>query len=147
MISRKFDHHSCAGQVADVEQSHPRERTPPRSSPSDGDCRDAGGGGRGKSSALGGGKDGGDQPTSDVGGAACEPVEKDNSSSSSSSYSSSRTVCHDNSSSNNSSSSRTVCHICLDVYRVPLVSTACWHVHCEPCWLLSLATKETKRES
>ncbi len=42
------------------------------------------------------------------------------------------------------SRSLSTCHICMDKYRVPVVSTACWHVHCERCWLLCLATKESR---
>ncbi|KAJ1914522.1 hypothetical protein IWQ60_008783 [Tieghemiomyces parasiticus] len=34
------------------------------------------------------------------------------------------------------------CLICMDPYTDPLTSTACWHVHCEQCWLHTLATKK-----
>lgn len=34
------------------------------------------------------------------------------------------------------------CRVCLDKYVRHVVSTACWHVHCEACWLLTLASKE-----
>jgi len=33
------------------------------------------------------------------------------------------------------------CLICLEEYKVPLVSINCWHVHCESCWMESLGTK------
>jgi len=32
------------------------------------------------------------------------------------------------------------CLICLEHYRVPLVSINCWHVHCEKCWLAALGS-------
>ena len=35
------------------------------------------------------------------------------------------------------------CRVCMDKYTRHVVSTACWHVHCESCWLLTLASKET----
>ncbi|XP_023329508.1 E3 ubiquitin-protein ligase Rnf220 [Eurytemora carolleeae] len=34
------------------------------------------------------------------------------------------------------------CRVCLDKYVRHVVSTACWHVHCEACWLLTLASKK-----
>ncbi|XP_054725720.1 E3 ubiquitin-protein ligase RNF220 [Anastrepha obliqua] len=34
------------------------------------------------------------------------------------------------------------CLICLDDYRNPAISVACWHVHCEECWLRSLGTRK-----
>jgi len=34
------------------------------------------------------------------------------------------------------------CLICLDTYKIPLVSINCWHVHCEACWLCSLGAKK-----
>lgn len=34
------------------------------------------------------------------------------------------------------------CLICLDDYRNPAISVACWHVHCEKCWLRSLGTRK-----
>jgi len=30
------------------------------------------------------------------------------------------------------------CLVCLEQYQVPLVSTNCWHVYCEQCWLSAL---------
>ncbi|KAI9363047.1 hypothetical protein DFJ73DRAFT_812228 [Zopfochytrium polystomum] len=33
------------------------------------------------------------------------------------------------------------CLICLDPYKNPVTSITCWHVHCEQCWLDSLAAK------
>ncbi|KAL5038524.1 hypothetical protein RTP6_005820 [Batrachochytrium dendrobatidis] len=33
------------------------------------------------------------------------------------------------------------CLICMDPYIEPLASTVCWHVHCQACWLHTLATK------
>ncbi|XP_004537059.1 E3 ubiquitin-protein ligase Rnf220 [Ceratitis capitata] len=34
------------------------------------------------------------------------------------------------------------CLICLDDYRNPAISVACWHVHCEECWLRSLGARK-----
>lgn len=34
------------------------------------------------------------------------------------------------------------CLICMGVYKTPVVSVCCWHVHCEQCWLKTLATKK-----
>ncbi|KAK4010297.1 hypothetical protein OUZ56_019442 [Daphnia magna] len=34
------------------------------------------------------------------------------------------------------------CLICLGDYRQPVVSTSCWHVHCEECWLQALGNKK-----
>lgn len=34
------------------------------------------------------------------------------------------------------------CLICMDEFRVPVVSTCCWHVHCEECWLRTLGEKK-----
>jgi len=34
------------------------------------------------------------------------------------------------------------CLICLGDYKKPVVSTSCWHVHCEECWLLALGNKK-----
>ena len=31
-----------------------------------------------------------------------------------------------------------VCKICLSNFSRPLVSTACWHVHCQTCWMRAL---------
>eukprot|EP00092_Neocalanus_flemingeri_P016780 GFUD01018149.1.p1 GENE.GFUD01018149.1~~GFUD01018149.1.p1 ORF type:complete len:346 (+),score=76.11 GFUD01018149.1:97-1134(+) len=36
----------------------------------------------------------------------------------------------------------TMCKICMSSYDSPLTSTACWHVHCEKCWLLALGAKK-----
>jgi len=36
----------------------------------------------------------------------------------------------------------TSCRVCMDPYRKAVVSTSCWHVHCESCWLLALAAKK-----
>ncbi|KAJ3047346.1 hypothetical protein HK097_011602 [Rhizophlyctis rosea] len=33
------------------------------------------------------------------------------------------------------------CLICLDPYKNPLTSIICWHVHCETCWMETLASK------
>ena len=35
-----------------------------------------------------------------------------------------------------------LCNICLTVYVKPVVSTVCWHVHCELCWLRALGAKK-----
>ncbi|ESO86621.1 hypothetical protein LOTGIDRAFT_128647 [Lottia gigantea] len=34
------------------------------------------------------------------------------------------------------------CLICMDVYKEPLASIQCWHVHCESCWLQTLGAKK-----
>ncbi|XP_066565576.1 E3 ubiquitin-protein ligase RNF220-like [Amia ocellicauda] len=34
------------------------------------------------------------------------------------------------------------CHVCLDMYSVPVASIQCWHIHCEDCWLRSLGSKK-----
>lgn len=34
------------------------------------------------------------------------------------------------------------CLICMDEYRVPVVSICCWHVHCEECWLRTLGARK-----
>lgn len=34
------------------------------------------------------------------------------------------------------------CLICMDRYRKPVISTTCWHVHCEECWLRTLGAKK-----
>lgn len=34
------------------------------------------------------------------------------------------------------------CLICLDEYKVPVVSVCCWHVHCEECWLRTLGARK-----
>ena len=36
----------------------------------------------------------------------------------------------------------TLCNICLNTYVTPVVSTVCWHVHCEQCWLRALGSKK-----
>ena len=35
-----------------------------------------------------------------------------------------------------------LCNICLNTYVAPVVSTVCWHVHCEQCWLRALGAKK-----
>ncbi|KAL2911738.1 hypothetical protein HK105_208795 [Polyrhizophydium stewartii] len=40
-----------------------------------------------------------------------------------------------------SSASVPKCLICLEPYTEPLASTGCWHVHCQACWLHTLASK------
>lgn len=34
------------------------------------------------------------------------------------------------------------CLICMDRYRTPVISTICWHVYCEECWLRTLGAKK-----
>ncbi|KAL3289681.1 hypothetical protein HHI36_023085 [Cryptolaemus montrouzieri] len=34
------------------------------------------------------------------------------------------------------------CLICLEHYKKPVISTVCWHVHCEECWLHTLGSKK-----
>lgn len=34
------------------------------------------------------------------------------------------------------------CLICMGVYKTPVVSICCWHVHCEQCWLKTLSSKK-----
>lgn len=34
------------------------------------------------------------------------------------------------------------CLICLEPFTKPVVSTTCWHVHCEECWLVSMGVKK-----
>ncbi|CAH1121838.1 unnamed protein product [Ceutorhynchus assimilis] len=34
------------------------------------------------------------------------------------------------------------CLICLEQYKKPVISTVCWHVHCEECWLHTLGSKK-----
>uniref|UniRef100_T1DG04 Putative phosphonate ABC transporter n=1 Tax=Cupiennius salei TaxID=6928 RepID=T1DG04_CUPSA len=34
------------------------------------------------------------------------------------------------------------CLICLEPYTKPVVSTTCWHVHCEECWLMTMGVKK-----
>jgi len=33
-----------------------------------------------------------------------------------------------------------MCKICMSCFSRPLVSTSCWHVHCQTCWLRALGT-------
>ena len=37
---------------------------------------------------------------------------------------------------------KSMCNICMDSYNTPLVSTQCWHVSCEECWMRALGTKK-----
>lgn len=37
---------------------------------------------------------------------------------------------------------KSVCLICMDEFRVPVVSICCWHVHCEECWLHTLGARK-----
>lgn len=37
---------------------------------------------------------------------------------------------------------RLKCQICMGAYSSPLVSIQCWHVHCEDCWMKTLASKK-----
>lgn len=37
---------------------------------------------------------------------------------------------------------KSMCNICMDSYQTPLVSTVCWHVSCEECWMRALGTKK-----
>jgi hypothetical protein len=41
-----------------------------------------------------------------------------------------------------SMSNRGHCMICLSWYDSPVVSINCWHVHCEKCWMSTLAAKK-----
>ncbi|XP_057655633.1 E3 ubiquitin-protein ligase RNF220-like [Diorhabda carinulata] len=34
------------------------------------------------------------------------------------------------------------CLICLENFKNPVISTVCWHVHCEECWLHTLGIKK-----
>jgi len=43
---------------------------------------------------------------------------------------------------NNQLRQKSMCNICMDSYRTPLVSTVCWHVSCEECWMRALGTKK-----
>lgn len=38
--------------------------------------------------------------------------------------------------------SKSKCLICMDDFRVPVVSICCWHVHCEECWLRTLGARK-----
>ncbi|XP_067615095.1 E3 ubiquitin-protein ligase Rnf220 [Eurosta solidaginis] len=42
----------------------------------------------------------------------------------------------------NHSQNKIKCLICLDDYKNPAISVACWHVHCEECWLRSLGARK-----
>ena len=35
-----------------------------------------------------------------------------------------------------------MCNICMDSYTTPLVSTVCWHVSCQECWMRALGSKK-----
>ena len=37
---------------------------------------------------------------------------------------------------------KSMCNICMDSYKTPLVSTVCWHVSCEECWMRALGAKK-----
>ena len=37
---------------------------------------------------------------------------------------------------------KSMCNICMDSYNRPVVSTLCWHVSCEECWLRALGSKK-----
>ena len=37
---------------------------------------------------------------------------------------------------------KSMCNICMDSYRKPLVSTVRWHVSCEECWMRALGAKK-----
>lgn len=39
-------------------------------------------------------------------------------------------------------SSKCKCLICMDEFRIPVVSICCWHVHCEECWLRTLGARK-----
>ncbi|XP_063219786.1 E3 ubiquitin-protein ligase Rnf220-like isoform X2 [Bacillus rossius redtenbacheri] len=34
------------------------------------------------------------------------------------------------------------CLICMELYKKPVISICCWHVHCEECWLHTLGAKK-----
>lgn len=34
------------------------------------------------------------------------------------------------------------CLICMDEFRIPVVSICCWHVHCEECWMRTLGARK-----
>ncbi|VEN61681.1 unnamed protein product [Callosobruchus maculatus] len=42
----------------------------------------------------------------------------------------------------NDSNEEYKCLICLEHYKKPVISTVCWHVHCEECWLHTLGSKK-----
>lgn len=35
-----------------------------------------------------------------------------------------------------------VCIVCMDDFKIPVVSICCWHVHCEECWLRTLGARK-----
>ena len=37
---------------------------------------------------------------------------------------------------------KSMCNICMDSYNTPLVSTVCWHVSCQECWMRALGSKK-----
>ena len=37
---------------------------------------------------------------------------------------------------------KSMCNICMDSYETPLVSTVCWHVSCQECWMRALGSKK-----
>lgn len=39
-------------------------------------------------------------------------------------------------------SNKCKCLICMDEFRIPVVSICCWHVHCEECWLRTLGARK-----
>lgn len=43
---------------------------------------------------------------------------------------------------NNELRQKSTCNICMDAFNTPLVSTVCWHVSCEECWMRALGTKK-----
>ena len=36
-----------------------------------------------------------------------------------------------------------MCKICMSEFCRPLASTACWHVHCQTCWLRALGARQS----
>ncbi|GIY69566.1 putative phosphonate ABC transporter [Caerostris extrusa] len=42
----------------------------------------------------------------------------------------------------NNQNQQVKCLICMDFYTKPVVSTSCWHVYCEECWLMTLGVKK-----
>ena len=37
---------------------------------------------------------------------------------------------------------KSMCNICMDSYESPLVSTVCWHISCQECWMRALGSKK-----
>lgn len=35
-----------------------------------------------------------------------------------------------------------LCIVCMDDFKIPVVSICCWHVHCEECWLRTLGARK-----